>query len=479
MRKKFLGTIAALAAGAGGALAQSPARTAAPAAVGTVGAFDPAVQPASGLGNPVVPPPIGGMAGMEGLPPGGGMGADPMMGGPVYPPPGVYGDPAFQDPLAGGLLGGGASERFYVNGQYLLLFPEKQPVGFPLLTSGAPAAGEQGRLGGSTTVALAGNRGTLSLGSASGFRINAGLWRPQDGRLGVEAGGLYMAPRSNTVFMQSTDQGLPLLARPFVSTATGAQSVLIASSPGVVVGEALSRATTTFWGVEGNGLFNIFRTCPDDCRMWSLNLVGGYRFVELNETLTLSTRATALPGRTLPYAGVTVGQDTTIEVRDTFDALNKFHGGQIGLQSHFSSGRWYVGTTGKVAFGATNQRVIVDGSSAAVNPITGANSSVIGGLFANASNIGRYKSDQFAILTDVNATLGYNFTRWLTGTVGYNFIHLSAVARPGNLFNGQVDPALVPTSGTYGTGANGSPVFTVRQDDFFVHGLNFGFLIRY
>jgi hypothetical protein len=482
MRKKLLGTIAALAAGAGGALAQSPAKTVAPAAIGTVGAFDsgttdPAVRLASGHSNPVVPPPLGGM---DGVPPGGGLGVDPMMGGgPVYPPPGVQGGAAWDEPpITGGLFGGGPS-TFYVDGQYLLLFPEKQPVGFPLLTSGSPAAGEQGRIGSSTTIALAGNRGTLNLGSTSGFRINAGLWRPQDHRLGVDVGGLYMAPVSNTVFMRSSDQGIPVLARPFISTATGAQSVLIASSPGIVSGDVASRATTTFWSIEANAMVNLYRSCPDNCRSWTLNLLLGYRFAEHNETLSLSTRSTALPGRTLPYAGVTVGSPTTIEVRDQFDALNKFHGGQVGLQSQFTSGRWYVGATGKVAFGATNQRVIVDGTSAAVNPIDGTSSQTLGGLFANSSNIGRYKTDQFAILTDVNATLGYNFTRWLTGTVGYNFIHLSAAARPGNMFNGQVDPALVPTSGTYGTGANGSPVFQVRQDDFFVHGLNFGFLVRY
>ncbi len=59
-------------------------------------------------------------------------------------------------------------------------------------------------------------------------------------------------------------------------------------------------------------------------------------------------------------------------------------------------------------------------------------------------------------------------------------MHLSSAARPGNQFTGQVNPALVPTSGTYGTGGavNRTPVF-VRDDDFFTHGLNFGLIVRY
>ena len=478
MRKKLLGTMAALAAGAGGALAQPPARTAAPAPLAAVGAFDggmrdAAVRPASG--GEVIPPPMGGPGEMGGGP---GMGVDPMMGGgPGYPPPGVYGGAAWQEPKVDGILGGG-SARFYVDGQYLLVFPKSQPTGYPLLTTGAPAAGEQGRVGSSTTTILAGN-GDLSLGSVSGFRINAGFWRPQDQRLGVDVGGLYIAPSSNTTFLRSSDAGIPLIARPFNSTATGANGVLIVSSPGVVNGEAAVRASTTFWGIEANATLNLYRSCPDNCRYWALNLLGGYRFNEFEETIAVTSRSTALPGRTLPYAGTIVGPGTTLEVRDRFNALNKFHGAQVGLQSQFSSGRWYVGVTGKVAFGVSNQKVTIDGSTAAVNPAAGTSSSNLGGLFANASNVGIYRTDQFAILTDLNGSLGYNFTSWLTGTVGYNFIHLSAVSRPGNLYNGRVDPALVPTSGTYGTGASGSPAVNLRQTDFFLHGVNFGFIIRY
>jgi hypothetical protein len=482
MRKKILGTIAALAAGAGGALAQSPARNVAPVPLAAAGAFDTGptdsgLRQVNNYAEPI-PPAMPGMGG-EGM----GGGVDPMMGGgaPVYPPPGIYGGAGWEDPAAGGLLGGvNSAPKFYVDGGYLLLFPESQPTGFPLLTTGAAAAGEQGRIGRSTTTILAGNRNFLNLGTAHGFRINGGFWRPSDQRLGVEVGSIYVAPVSNTVFARSSDEGIPLIARPFVSALTGAQSILLVASPGLTSGSALSRASTLFWSIEANALYNLFRSCPDNCRYWSLNLLGGYRFAEFQEQISLSQRSVVLPGRTIPYYLTQVGSPTAVEVRDQFDALNKFHGGQVGVQSLFYSGRWFVGATGKVAFGATNQRVIVDGASAATNIAAGTNSQVLGGLYANASNIGRYRTDHFAILTDLNLNLGYNFTRWLTGTVGYNFVHLSAVARPGNMYNGRVDPSLVPTSGTYGTGAVG-PVgaFTYPQDDFFLHGLNFGFQIRF
>jgi hypothetical protein len=490
MRKKILGAIAALSAGVGGAVAQTPARPVAPMPLGSVGAFgsgggmtDPNVRPANAdVYNPAVPPPGLGGLGMAGPGVGGpgGPGApDPMMGmgEPVYPPPGTYGQLPYEDPVLEGAFNAASPARFFLEGQYLLMFPEGQPVRFPLLTTSAPA--DFGRVGAATTTILAGGGRELDLGTVSGFRINGGLWRAGDQRVGIELGGLYLSPSSYNRFARSSDQGIPLLARPFTNAATGVPASLVVSSPNSISGSALVRATTEFWGFEANGLLNLYRTCPGECRLWQLNLLAGYRYLQLDESLDVSSRSTVLTG-TIPVGGVTVGSPTSVEVRDRFETLNKFHGGQVGLQSQFTSGRWYVGMTGKVAFGGVNQRIIIDGSTGTNNPTAGRTNVTLGGLFANASNIGRYRTDEFAVVTDVNATLGFHFTSWLIGTVGYNFIHMNTVARPGSVFNGRVDPSLVPTSGLFGTAGPATRGRVVAPtDDFYTHGLNFGVILRY
>ena len=486
MRKKILGAFAALSAVAGGALAQSPTRPAvAPTPIGTVGSYDGGmkdsmVKPANAeVYNPAIPPHMAGMGGPGMGDPGMG-GADPMMGmgGPMYPPPGPFGQLPYEQPVFGeGAFSAPGTHRFYLDGQYLLLFPESQPTNTPLLTTSAPA--DFGRLGNATTTILAGDRGLLNLGTVSGFRVNGGFWRGSDQRVGVDVGGLYQSPTSYTLFAQSSNQGIPLIARPFTNSLTGAPSSLIVSAPNSVSGSALIRATTEFYGIEANGLLNLFRTCPGECRSWSLNLLAGYRYMELQEGLGMSTRSTVLTG-TVPAVGLTAGAPTSIEVRDQFNTLNRFHGAQAGIQSQFTSGRWYVGVSGKAAFGAVNQRLEIDGSTALGNPINRTGSVTLGGLFANASNIGRYQTDQFAIVTDLNATVGFHFTSWLIGTVGYNFIHVSAVLRPGNQFDGSANPTLVPTSALYGTAAPaGRAPIALKQDDFFTHGLNFGMILRY
>ncbi len=482
MRKKILGAFAALSAVAGGALAQSSSRPLAPTPLGTVGAFegglrDSMVRPANAERyNEAVPPPMPGM----GDP---GMGADPMMGlgGPMYPPPGPYGQAPFEQPVLDGPLAGAfdatSPHRFYLDGQYLLLFPETQPTPMPLLTTSAPA--DFGRIGAGTTTALAARNHTLNLGTASGFRVNAGFLRAGDQRLGLEVGGFYQSPVSNNTFVQSSAQGIPLIARPFINSTTGAQSSLLVSAPNSVSGSALVRATTEFWGVEASAVYNLFRTRPGECRLWQLNAIGGYRYLELNETLGVSSMSTVLSG-TIPAVGLTVAPPTSLDVRDQFNTLNRFHGAQVGLQSQFTSGRWYVGLTGKAAFGGVSQRLEVDGTTALANPIARTGSTTLGGLYATAANIGRYRNDRFAIVTDLNASVGFHFTSWLIGTVGYNFIHLSSAARPGNQFSGVVNPNLVPTSGLFGTGgAATSPPVSIRNDDFFTHGLNFGFILKY
>jgi len=433
--------------------------------------------PMGGMGGP-----MGGMGGpMGGM--GGPMGGMDGAGGPLpYPVPGPYGQTPYESPDidGGGLFGSSNGPvRVFVDGQFLLMFPKSQPTAYPLLTTSAPA--DLGRIGNATTLTLAGRDDRLNIGTQSGFRINTGVWRKEDSRLGVEVGGLYLTPVSYSEFFRGSASGIPLLARPFVNGISGVPISTIFSTPGVVGdSSALVRATTNVFSIEANGLWNAYRTCPGECRSWNLNFLMGYRYFELRENLNVTTRGTVLAGNTLAYAGTAIGADTTVELQDRFGAFNKFHGGQVGMQSQFTSGRWYVGLTGKVAFGLTNQLTEVDGSTAALNPIDSTNSSTQGGLFANASNIGSYRQDNFGILTDVNATFGFNFTSWLTGTVGYNFIHLSSVARPGNLYSGRVDPSLVPLSATYGTSAAGpAERFSYRQDDFFTHGLNFGLNFRY
>jgi hypothetical protein len=408
-------------------------------------------------------------------------------GEPMWPVPGPYMQQTWQRPPAqGGLFGslGGSptnAPTLWFDGQYLLMFPKSMPLGFPLVTTGAPAG--LGVLGQANTVPLHG-AGDLSLGAASGFRLTGGFFRPSDRRIGLEVSGLYVAPTSNDFFGRSAANGVPVIGRPYFNTATGANAALLVAFPNFVSGSVLSRATSEFWGIDASGLWAVYRSAPDGMLPMAFNLLGGFRFASLDESLHVSQQSTLLGNNTAPYAGITVGAPTSIEVHDRFTTSNRFYGGQLGFQWQVTAGRWFGGVSAKVGLGMIHQEVRIDGASGAANPATQNPNTLasvaVGGLFANASNIGVYRDDRFGILTDVNGTLGYNVTKFLTLTAGYNFIHMNSVARPTNQFNGRVDPALVPTSASFGgrTVAPNTP-FQIQRTDYWLHGLNFGFIARY
>jgi hypothetical protein len=479
MRKKVLGTIAGLLAGAGGALAQSPASMN-PRPVAPAGAFGGEIQPAQGILRPTDPiPPVLPGALPEQI--GGGMGGMPGAEGgmPGYPPPGPYGQQMYSTPrLEGmGLFGSQrGAPRFWVNSEYLLMFPRSQPINLPLIVTSAPSAAST--LGAASTSPLWG-AGDLSYGAASGFRISGGFFRPQDQRLGLEISGTYISPTSNDFFGRSGENGVPVIGRPITATDLGTPASILASFPTFVSGSILGRTTSNLWSLEANALLNIYRTPPESLRAWSFNLLGGFKFMTLDEDLNITSASTVLPGRTIPYAGITVGPNTTIMVEDDFNVSNKFYGGQVGFQSQYYGGRWFVGLSGKVGLGIMHQEVIVDGFSSQNNPTVPVISRAVGGVYANPQNIGRYINDEFGIVTDLNASLGFNVTSWLTVTAGYNFIHMNSVVRPGFLIDGRVDSTVVPTAITYGGTPGPRNFFNLRTTDYFIHGVNFGFNLHF
>ena len=73
---------------------------------------------------------------------------------------------------------------------------------------------------------------------------------------------------------------------------------------------------------------------------------------------------------------------------------------QIGLAAEVKWGQCFLNMAGKVAFGLVHQHINIDGTSSIVDPVSGANSTARGGLYANATNIGTYTNDEFAVVPE-------------------------------------------------------------------------------
>ena len=490
MRNKLLGAIAAVAAGAGSAVAQAPPPPMAigPAGGMTGGPAGPNMAPPGGMGAGMgmAGPETGGMAG-PGMLGGSGMGG-PGMGAPGLDgygmpgyPAGIHGQQQYSPPAREGLFGVGPDSRLaarrWVNFEYLLWFGDSQPNRFPLLTTGAPASSG---VPGATSTRRLGPESDYEYNVFSGFRIETGFYVDDALRRGIYLSGFLTEQKSNITSVRSDATGQPLLARPFINAATGGADVLLVSFPTFASGQATAYTASQLYGAEGGSWTNLYRSCPEDGVFASLNLLAAFRYLQLYETLRVEQSTTLLDGGTAQFDGKLYGAPATIGVVDEFEVYNRFYGGQVGVNAELRRNRWSVNATAKLALGVMNERLDVRGFSTLSGTGTNANSTVSGGLYANANNIGRIDEDRFCVIPEGTINIGYSLRSWLTASIGYNILYASRVARPGEQFNPVVNPGLIPTSASFGLGnVPPTPRPQIVQGDYLMQGIQFGLSARY
>ena len=480
MRKGLFGSLAALAAGAGTAWGQAPVDPGAPAGVPIVaqGAAGPGVTPVQA----VMPPGNFGPPGDPlGLGPVGGFGPPP---GPMYPMPGPYAQQSYQPAPNGGGLGYGTAPHWWFDGEYLLWFSRGQQINFPLVTTSAPS--DMGVIGAASTTVLVGQQRRLGYDAFNGLRMTAGFFGDADRRFGFQMTGFTTENQVETRKFGNTSNtlGLPVFARPFVDVA-GAQASLVLSGP--IIGPARVRVSTTSqtYGLEPEGVLNLYRAEPGSRRVWSLDVLAGYRYLELHEQLTISsttqfngvtatlptfttgpfgtvtqTGTTTLANSSTSFGGTTITAPASIDIRDNIRTVNRFNGFVGGLKGDARYGIVTTSWFAKVAVGQMDERIEILGTGvvSTTNATTGARSTVgstYGGVLATASNIGTYTHGRLTYIPEAGLNMGIALTGGLTGFVGVNVLYFPDVVRPGTNLSAMASSAAIPFSANYG--AAGAP----------------------
>lgn len=98
-------------------------------------------------------------------------------------------------------------------------------------------------------------------------------------------------------------------------------------------------------------------------------------------------------------------------------------------------------------------------------------------LLALSSNIGSYNRSRIAFVPEALATVGYKFTPWASGFVGYNFMYVSNLVRPGRQIDTAIDPTNFPFQNSVQTPNN--PTFHFRDEALWMQGVNVGLSLRY
>jgi len=352
----------------------------------------------------------------------------------------------------------GPPGQIWARAEYLLWWTKSSLLP-PLLTTSPPGTplGTAGVLGSSGTSVLFGGSG-FSANPRSGGRFTLGTWLDNDNTFGVEAN--FFALESRSAPFYATSSGSPILVRPFFNSDTGLRDNLFVAFPGFVQGTfKASVSSSNLYGGEMLLRQNLLCGCN-----YRVDLLGGYRFLHLNEGLDIAESEI----NTDPNAPIPVG--FRIDLTDSYHTRNSFNGGQLGIDGEYRFGQFYVDTLAKLALG-DNGTLVTLGGSTRIDPFTTA---VPGGFLVSPAQVGQFRRNSFAVVPEGGLRVGWQVTDYVRVFAGYTFLYWTNVARPGDQASLAVSLLRLPP------GAAGPPQpLNIKTSDYWAQGLTVGVECRY
>jgi len=357
-------------------------------------------------------------------------------------------------------------ERLWLSVAYLSLWTTGHEATALVTTS--PPGTPQGQAGVLPDAEVLFGNERLDTGQRDGGEIRLGYWLVDGQFIGLE--GHYWATASESTRFAVESQftngaGGIILARPFVNANNGAQDAAILAFPnfnrgGFIIDLSGAVRVETTSILQSAGLTGRHVLWADFERSHRVDLVGGYRFFQVDESLTIRDRFFD-PG------GGLIGP-TTVEGFDRFDTQNDLHSLEIGLLWETYLGRWRFELLGKCGLGNNHQRIRIDGAT--TTETLGTMTTNVGGLLALPTNIGTYRRDRFAVLPEFNARLRFELTTAWHVFAGYRLMYFNELVRPAE----QIDTVVNPTQ--IGGQLNGAarPAHSFLSTDMWLHGLDLG-----
>ncbi len=164
-----------------------------------------------------------------------------------------------------------------------------------------------------------------------------------------------------------------------------------------------------------------------------------------------------------------------VQYYDRLAVHNQVYAPQVGFIMDLPWGRWSLGATGKVALGFLHATARIEGATT-LRTSTGAVQSLSGGVLA-APGYTLAGKDAFVAVPELTLTAGCQVTPWLRAVVGYNFLFVSQVLRPGGLVGGTT-PSQVPQLPSAAPGTLFTPP-SLQGERFWAQGLTAGLEVRY
>lgn len=388
--------------------------------------------------------------------------------------------PVFLAPIASPL-----NNRWYVSGEYLYWWI--RDGGLPPLVSTGPATDPAPGVLSTPSIApnsqvLFGN-GPINTQGRSGARFEVGRWFGDCRPWAIEGGFFFLGQRSTT-FSAGGDgsAGSPVIARPFIESNRGVETVEYVNFPGVLRGNINITSTNNFYGANIDWRRRLW--CPP-CSNFRVDGQIGFRYLNFDEDLRITENPQLLVP-VLNEGGIPLAAGLQQNSTDYFKVRNQFYGAMFGVVSEYYCGRFSLGLSTKVSLGTTRENLEIAGGQTITVP--GApTGSFTGGLLARPTNIGNYTTDKFTVVPEVGFRVGYQATQHFKFFLGYDFLYWSNMLRVGDQVDRTVNLGGVPlfiqpgqTSITTGqvlpAGDPNRPAAILKETDFWAQGISAGVL---
>ncbi len=353
----------------------------------------------------------------------------------------------------------------------------------PLVTTGSAAS--KGFPGTDNIVTLIGNQKLDGDDPYYGGRFTLGVWLADDHTCGIEGNLFFLGSNSQELSVGSGTY--PVLGRPFFRADTGASFGTIVALPGVPIprdgtspplatGDVTVSSSSRLLGSEIDFRTNLCHHCNN-----YLDLIAGFRYLDLEESLTINEDVAY--GTNLSSLGPQFAQvaGNRFVIADRFAPRNQFFGGEVGaLGEYFVTERLSVGGEVKLAVGSTHEVVETDGTTIRTLR-TGTVQTMTGGLLALPSNSGHHSKNQFGLVPEGLLNVSYRVTSRIRLSLGYDFLYWDEVVRPGDQIPRVIDPSQVPLFRGFGFTRTTpeQPLPMLKQSDFWAQGISAGLEFRW
>jgi len=355
--------------------------------------------------------------------------------------------------------------RMFLRGEYLgwIMDPMSTPALVTASTPGTPR-NQAGFLGSTRTRTLFG--GDINDEFRNGVRVQGG-WFVDPSRFWSIGGDYYQLFSGGDSFTANETTN-SILGRPFYDIVAGRESAQIVAFPAVATGEVNVDTNSQLRSFGINIRADAYNApgaqsqLAIDCgREPRVDWLLGYRNVSLDDRIVITENIVSLIG----------SAPGSISLQDSFATENRFQGIEFGAIREVPLGRFWFETVTKVAVGSNAQRVTIRGATELTE--AGVADTFPGGLLAQRSNIGIYDRNEFSVVPELGATLGFHVSPRFSLTVGYTLVYFSNVVRAGGQIDRDVNPGLIPVEDNPLTGPL-RPQFRFRNDSFYATGITVG-----